>query len=82
MLSTFELDDEYRSFIGYLIEETIEEKLWELWIHKDIEESFEDFKKKSMKKGKPKSKTLSKEEEDKIMRKAENILNMTIEESA
>lgn len=59
------------------MEETTEEKIWEIWIHKDVEESFEDFRKKSRTRRKPK--TLSKKEEDEIMKQAEDILNMQIE---
>lgn len=59
------------------MEETTEEKIWEIWIHKDVEESFEDFRKKSRTRKKPK--TLSKKEEDEIMKQAEDILNIQIE---
>ena len=59
------------------MEETTEEKIWEIWIHKDVEESFDDFRKKSRTRRKPK--TLSKKEEDEIMKQAEDILNMQIE---
>ena len=80
LLSTFEFDDNYFEFVLFLIEKTAEEQLWEVWVNKDIEDSFDTFKKKSLKRGKPKSKALTQEEEDRIMKQAEDILNMVSEE--
>lgn len=52
--------------------------MWQVWVNKDIDLSFEDFKKKSLKK--PKPKTITDDEEQAIMKKAEDILNIQINE--
>lgn len=36
-------------FILYLYEQENEETLWEMWLSKDIDEDFSEFKKKNMK---------------------------------
>ncbi|QDK70349.1 hypothetical protein [Lactococcus protaetiae] len=36
-------------FILYLYEKENEETLWEMWLSKDVEENFSDFKKKNLK---------------------------------
>lgn len=62
-------------FFVFLIEEEQSDKLWEIWVNKEIDMSFEDFKKKSIKK--PRPKIVSEKEEEEIMKNAENILQMT-----
>lgn len=37
-------------FILYIFEQENEEMLWEIWVNKDIEENFDDFKKSKLKK--------------------------------
>lgn len=37
-------------FILFLFEQETEEELWSIWVHKDIEESFGDFKKERLNK--------------------------------
>lgn len=64
--------------MDYLIRESVDEKLWEVWINKDTDLSFDDFKKKSIKRSKAKVRALSKEEEERIMKDAEDILNMEV----
>lgn len=51
-------------FILYLFEKEAEDSLWEVWLHKNQKDSFEDFKRNHLKKtNRQKTKLLSKEEE-------------------
>lgn len=79
MLSSLDLS-EVNDLVVYLLEQQIEEQLWEIWVNKDIELSFDEFKKKTVKKST--SKQLSKEEEEEILNKAQSILDMEVSEEA
>ena len=51
-----------------LIDHENEDEIWQTWLHKDANMSYKDFKKKYMKSArKPKSATISKEEEQKAL---------------
>ena len=79
MLSSLDLS-EVNDLVVYLLEQQIEEQLWEIWVNKDIELSLDEFKKKTVKKST--SKQLSKEEEEEILNKAQSILDMEVSEEA
>ena len=75
----YDMDERLIEMLSFIIHQVSEEHLWDVWTHKDIDIGWEDFKKKSLK---PKSsnknqKAITKEEEERIMRQAEDILNMT-----
>lgn len=65
---------EWLDFLIYFIEQENEELLWEVWLHKPIESSFDEWK-KSMKHNANKRR-MTAEEEDTNLRRAEEILNM------
>lgn len=65
---------EWLDFLIYFIEQQNEELLWEVWLHKPIESSFDEWK-KSMKQNANKRR-MTAEEEDTNLRRAEEILNM------
>lgn len=65
---------EWLDFLIYFIEQQNEELLWEVWLHKPIESSFDEWK-KSMKHNANKRR-MTAEEEDTNLRRAEEILNM------
>lgn len=73
LLATYEVGD-LIGFFGHIFESQSEEKLWEVWVNKDIELSFEDFKKKSLKKSN--TITITKQEEEEAISKAEQILQI------
>ena len=70
-------------FLAYLFETEAEEKLWELWLAKDIEQDFNSFKKERLSKIKQSSvdgKTMSQTEEENAIRLAEQIMSMGVKE--
>lgn len=70
LMATYSLEG-LADFILSLIDKDREEELWETWLHKDQDKSFEDFKKKYFKKlRKDKKEILSKEEEQKNIQNA------------
>lgn len=51
-----------------LTDQDNEEEIWQTWLHKDANMSYKDFKKKYLKSvRKPKTATISKEEEQKAL---------------
>ena len=70
-------------FLAYLFEVEAEEKLWELWLAKDIEQDFNSFKQERLSKIKPSSvdgKTMSQTEEENAICLAEQIMSMGVKE--
>lgn len=70
-------------FLAYLFEVEAEEKLWELWLSKDIEQDFNSFKQERLSKIKSSSvdgKTMSQTEEEDAIRLAEQIMSMGVKE--
>lgn len=65
---------EWLDFLIYFIDQQNEELLWEVWLHKPIESSFDEWK-KSIKQNANKRR-MTAEEEDTNLRRAEEILNM------
>ncbi len=58
-------------FILQLYDTENEEQIWQTWLHKDVAMEYEEFKKKYFKQiHKPKVKSLTKEEEDSIIKNA------------
>lgn len=80
LLSSYQDLGEIHELVLYLLEKEIEEQLWDVWVHKDIELSFEEFKSKAFKRG-SKAKELTEQEEEEIMRQAQEILNFQVEEA-
>lgn len=73
--------EETLDFLAYLFEAEAEEKLWELWLAKDIEQDFNSFKQERLSKIKPSSvgeKTMSQTEEENAIRLAEQIMSMGV----
>lgn len=56
----------------YLIKEKKEEDLWQIWLHKDIDKEFEDFKKEVEESNS--NKKMSEKQEKENIEKAERIL--------
>ncbi|MDY7044432.1 hypothetical protein RVS70_09465 [Virgibacillus sp. M23] len=68
LLRTFTLEG-LTDFIFYLFDQENEDTLFTIWLHKDQESDFATFKKKNGKKThKQKPKSLTKEEEEKIIK--------------
>ncbi|MCW6683032.1 hypothetical protein NHG29_09085 [Aerococcaceae bacterium NML160702] len=65
----------FADFLLYLIQKENEEKLWQIWLAKDIDMDFEIFKKKSLKQTKSKQRLDKKTEQENIAN-AERILQM------
>jgi hypothetical protein len=62
-------------FVLYLVDEQQEDYLWDIWLHKPIKDSFEQFKRKHMRKMyKEKVKTISKEEEESLVKRATQFI--------
>ncbi len=64
--------EELTDFILYLIKEQREEDLWKIWLHKDIDKDFEEWKKEI--ECRKACKRMSKKEEKANIQKAERIL--------
>lgn len=58
-----------------MFEQEAEEKLWQIWINKDVPKSFEAFKKEALKQNNQRK--MNKQEEEKALNKAQSILSMT-----
>ena len=55
-------------FILQLFDQESEDEIWQTWLHKDANMSYKDFKKKYLKSArKPKTATITKEEERKAL---------------
>ncbi|KEH97215.1 hypothetical protein [Clostridium botulinum] len=65
---------ELTDFILYLIKEQREEDLWQIWLHKDIDQDFETWKKEIQAKQKVTNKKMNKDQEKANIEKAERIL--------
>ncbi|KEH93221.1 hypothetical protein [Clostridium botulinum] len=65
---------ELTDFILYLIKEQIEEDLWQIWLHKDIDQDFETWKKEIQSKKSVTNRKMSKDQEIANIEKAERIL--------
>ena len=82
LLHTYSMK-ETLDFLAYLFEVEAEEKLWELWLAKDIEQDFNSFKQERLSKIKQSSvdgKTMSQSEEEDAIRLAEQIMSMGVKE--
>lgn len=66
--------EELTDFILYLIKEQREEDLWQIWLHKDIDQDFETWKKEIQSKQSTTKKKMTKEQEKENIEKAERIL--------
>ncbi len=73
-MSAYTLDG-LADFILQLYDKEKEDEIWQTWLHKEKQLSYEDFKKKYLKRMyKTKVKTLSKEEEQKIIENATRFI--------
>lgn len=73
-MSAYTLDG-LADFILQLYDKEKEDEIWQTWLHKEKQLSYEDFKKKHLKRMyKTKVKTLSKEEEQKIIENATRFI--------
>lgn len=74
------MDAQLLELFVHIIQQVHEEKLWDLWVNKEIDMEWEAFKKKSTKSTSNKltAKELSDEEEEQIMKQAEDILNLEV----
>ncbi|KEH96843.1 peptide methionine sulfoxide reductase [Clostridium botulinum C/D str. BKT12695] len=66
--------EELTDFILYLIKEQREEDLWQIWLHKDIDKDFQEWKKEIQSKQNVTNKKMSKDQEKENILKAERIL--------
>lgn len=67
---------ELMDFFIFLVGEEQEDRLWEVWLHKPIEDSFKDFKRKRMKPiYKRKIKTISENEENALIERAKKFVD-------
>ncbi|ABK61496.1 MULTISPECIES: hypothetical protein [Clostridium] len=66
--------EELTDFILYLIKEQREEDLWQIWLHKDIDKDFEEWKKEIQFKQSTTNKKMTKDQEKENILKAERIL--------
>lgn len=66
--------EELTDFILYLIKEQREEDLWKIWLHKDIDKDFQEWKKEIECRKNSVCKRMSKKEEKANIQKAERIL--------
>ena len=79
----YDMDERLIEMLSFIIHQVSEEHLWDLWTRKDIDIGWEDFKKKNLR-SKPvhmNQKVLTEEEEERIIKQAEDILNLTIDTS-
>ncbi|WP_242954807.1 peptide methionine sulfoxide reductase [Clostridium massiliodielmoense] len=58
----------------YLVKEQREEDLWQIWLHKDIDKDFQEWKKEIQSKQSVTNKKMSKDQEKANIEKAERIL--------
>lgn len=74
------MDAQLLELFVHIIQQVHEEKLWDLWVNKEIDMEWEAFKKKNTKSASNKltAKGLSDEEEEQIMKQAEDILNLEV----
>lgn len=75
LLSGYTLDSSLFEFFIYLFEQETEEKLWTIWINKDIDKSFESFRKEALKQNEQRK--MNRADEERALDKAESILGMT-----
>lgn len=66
--------EELTDFILYLIKEQREEELWQIWLHKDIDKDFQEWKNEIESKQNVTNKKMTKEQEKTNIEKAEKIL--------
>ncbi|NEZ46497.1 peptide methionine sulfoxide reductase [Clostridium niameyense] len=66
--------EELTDFILYLIKEQREEDIWNIWLHKDIDKDFQEWKKEIECRKNSACKRMSKKEEKANIQKAERIL--------
>ncbi|ELC8400420.1 peptide methionine sulfoxide reductase [Clostridium perfringens] len=64
--------EELTDFLMYLIDKQREEDLWQIWVHKDIDKDFIEFKKEVEESSK--KQRMSKKQEKENIEKAERIL--------
>ncbi|MGV2640609.1 peptide methionine sulfoxide reductase [Clostridium perfringens] len=64
--------EELTDFLMYLIDKQREEDLWQIWLHKDIDKDFIEFKKEVEESSK--KQRMSKKQEKENIEKAERIL--------
>ncbi|ELC8435091.1 peptide methionine sulfoxide reductase [Clostridium perfringens] len=64
--------EELTDFLMYLIDKQREEDLWQIWVHKDIDKDFIEFKKEVEESNK--KQRMSKKQEKENIEKAERIL--------
>ena len=68
-------------FLVYLFEQELEEKLWEIWLAKDIDKDFKAFREERLAAVSPqKARQMSKAAEESAIRRAERILGMGVSE--
>ena len=75
------MDTQLLELFTHIMQQIHEEKLWDLWVSKEIDMEWEAFRKKNTKSTSNKltAEELSNEEEELIMKQAENILNLEVE---
>ncbi|PVE16846.1 peptide methionine sulfoxide reductase [Clostridium perfringens] len=64
--------EELTDFLMHLIKKQREENLWQIWLHKDIDKEFEEFKKEVEESNS--NRRMSKKQEKQNIEKAERIL--------
>ncbi|MDK0558288.1 peptide methionine sulfoxide reductase [Clostridium perfringens] len=64
--------EELTDFLMHLIKKQREEDLWQIWLHKDIDKEFEEFKKEVEESNL--NRRMSKKQEKENIEKAERIL--------
>ncbi|AXH51945.1 peptide methionine sulfoxide reductase [Clostridium perfringens] len=64
--------EELTDFLMHLIKKQREEDLWQIWLHKDIDKEFEEFKKEVEESNS--NRRMSKKQEKQNIEKAERIL--------
>ena len=73
-MSAYTLDG-LADFILQLYDKEKEEEIWQTWLHKNTGMDYQEYKKKYLKKmHKPKVQTLSREEEERIMKNAARFI--------
>ncbi|WP_407399680.1 hypothetical protein [Treponema sp.] len=74
MLATCRLEEFIIEFIGILNEETEEQTLWEYYLHKVFDKSFQDFKEQISEKAKADSAPMTDEKLKRIVADSFNII--------
>ena len=76
VFDSFSNFDDVALMILEVINATNEEQVWETWLHKDVEQSYKDFKKNVMKSSS--SRKMTDEEAKKNIENAQNILKIKV----